>query len=187
MRTLYTTSLLIFFTLLSQAQTNVGAQRIPASEKAIPALPLEVFKSQYPGVMVKSWYITHLVYWQNDVSSGWYDDWYGPRNVVIYTYEKANYFEVEFVAEPGELSRAIYNRYGYWYETRTKVTGLPKAVQDAFKTSPYSDWKRSSFSERIESIDWKIPIYRFQVHKGLKSRILRITEDGTILQDKSVR
>lgn len=168
-------------TILAQERV---AQRVPASERAIPRLVLSEFKTQYPDVLVKSWYVTHITYWYNDYSSGWYSDWYGNRTVVVYSYSQPSYFEVEFVSKPGELSRAIYNINGYWYETRSQIRALPLVVSDALKQSEYADWKVSQLKERIESPDWPVDIYRFRVSKGVKSRIVRIDEKGNIIQAK---
>ena len=161
---------------------------MPANVKAVPKLVVETFKEQYPNAQVDSWYVTHLMYWQMDVSSGWYQDWYGNvrRDVVTYTYEKPNYFEVEFMDEYGSLSRAIYNRYGYWYETRAQLKGLPMACLEALADSKYKDWKRSKLTERIETAEWPDPVYRFSVSKGLRYQILRMSEQGEILQIKYI-
>lgn len=159
------------------------AYRMPASEKAIPKIVLEAFKSQNPLVQVKGWYVTHLVYWENDYSSDWYAGWY-PQRTVVYIYEKPNYFEVEFVAQPGELSRAIYNKYGYWYETRTRIRGMPMAIYDTLQVSKYNNWKMSIEKEKIESPAWPVEIYRFNVTKGMKSYILRMDAKGNIVQAK---
>jgi hypothetical protein len=182
-------SVLILFSLLAMKNTiaqNVVAQRQPASEKAIPKLVVETFKYQYPDIYLNGWYITHLTYWQNDYSSDWYYGWYSKRTVVIHTYEKPNYFEVEFSANPGELSRAIYNKYGYWYETRTQIKGLTMAIHNALKASKYNGWKISTLMEKLESPDWPVEIYRFQVSKGLKSQILRMDAEGNIIQVKEL-
>ncbi len=165
---------------------NAVAQRQAASEKSIPKLVLNTFKEQYPSVLLHSWYVTHLTYWQNDYSSDWYYGWYGKRTVIIYTYEKPNYFEVEFSANPGELSRAIYNRSGYWYETRTKIKGLPMAILDTLKLSKYAGWKISNTKEMLLSPAWPVEIYRFQVYKGLQAKILRMDAEGNIIQVKEL-
>lgn len=165
---------------------NVVAQRQPAGEKSIPKIVSSTFKEKYPDVLVKSWYITHLTYWQNDYSSDWYSNWYGPRQVVVYVYEKPNFYEVEFIDNPGETSRAIYNIYGYWYETRTLIKGLSKGIHDALKTSKFSDWKISPTMEKLESPAWPDPIYRFHLSKGLKSRIIRMDVEGNLIQIKDL-
>ncbi len=175
----------ICFIFVSVANSqNVTAHREPAIERAIPKLVIETFKDQYPDILLIGWYITHLVYWQNDYSSNWYTGWYTQRTIVTYNYEKPNYFEVEFVDQPGELSRAIYNRYGYWYETRTKISGLTMAIYDSIKESKYSGWEISKTMEKLESPMWPMEIYRFHVSKGVKSQIIRMDAKGNIIQAK---
>ncbi|MFC2100931.1 hypothetical protein ACFLRZ_03780 [Bacteroidota bacterium] len=163
---------------------SVQEQRVPASEKAIPVVVLKAFKLSYPDALIKGWYITHITYWYNDMSSGWYSDWYGQRTIIVYVYEKPNYFEVEFIDQPGELSRAIFNKYGYWYETRTRLKGLPQIILESLKQTKYADWKRSVLVEKIESAEWPETIYRFRVSKGMKSILIRMNIKGEIIQEK---
>lgn len=177
--------LLIGFSLTVCAQ-NVVAQRQSVSERSIPKLVVNTFKEQYPDVFLKGWYVTHLTYWQNDYSSDWYYGWYGQRRVVVYTYEKPNYFEVEFIDDPGELSRAIYNKYGYWYETRTQIKGLTMGIHEALKASKYDGWKIAQIKEKVVSPMWPIEIYRFQVSKGLDSQIIQMDADGNMIQIKEL-
>lgn len=175
------------FTLSVVAQSQKSdEQRVPANVKAIPKIVVDTFKEQYPNALVKGWFVTHITYWQQDVSSGWYTDWYGNvrRSVVVYTYEKPNFYEVEFVDAFGSLSRAVYNKYGFWHETRSQLKGLPMACLDAIKGSKYSDWKRSTMSERIESSEWPEPVYRFGMSKGMRYHILKMDEMGEIVQVK---
>ena len=179
-------SIFLIGSLLKGYSQTVVAQRQPAGEKSIPKNVMSTFKERYPDVLVKTWYVTHLTYWQNDYSSDWYSGWYGPRKVVVYTYEKPNYFEVEFIDDPGETSRAIYNIYGYWYETRTLIKGLTKGIHEALKNSKFSDWKISPTMEKLESAAWPDPIYRFHVSKGLKSRIIRMDAQGNLIQVKDL-
>lgn len=170
----------------SLAQAGSDENRVPASVKAIPKVVVETFKEQYPNAMVHGWFVTHITYWQQDISSGWYRDWYGNvrRDVVVFRYDKPNHFEVEFTSEPGQLSRAVYNKYGYWYETRSQLKGLPMACLNTLKETKYATWKRSSMTERIESAEWPETIYRFGISKGLRYHILRMNEQGEIVQDK---
>ena len=170
-------------TLSSVAQSSTG-YRVPAGIKAIPKVVQSTFTEQYPDVLLQGWFVTHITYWQNDISSGWYSDWYGERNYVVYRYEKPSYFEVEFMKDPGELSRAIYNLYGYWYETRTRISGLPTSVSDALKGTAYAGWKISTLKERIEGPGWPLAIYRFKVSKGLKAELIRVDEKGNIIQHR---
>ena len=176
---------LICLTNSSFSQETVG-YRQPASKKAIPIEVQSAFVTQYPDVMVKGWFVTHLVYWQNDYSSDWYYDWYGTRTITVYSYQKPTYYEVEFEDQPGELSRAIFNIYGYWYETRTQVKGFPFVVKESLKNSEYGLWKISPLREKIESPAWPLPIYRFKVNKGLRAKIIRIDEKGKIVQSKKL-
>jgi hypothetical protein len=179
---------LLLFALLSNGSPILAqALRQPIPTKAVPILVMATFNDQYKGALVQSWYATHLTYWVNDISSSWYSDWYGPRQATVYVYEKPNYYEVQFTLEPGELSRAIYNRYGYWYETRTQIKGLPKTIQDSLQTSKYKDWKVSPLKETIKSDHWPELVYRFKVSKGLRSVVLRMNERGELVQRKIIK
>ncbi|MCD4732303.1 MAG: hypothetical protein K8R74_16985 [Bacteroidales bacterium] len=170
-------------TLFAQGQ-EVIAYRQKINEKSLPAIVVETFKKQYHEVFLEGWYETHLVHWQNDLHSNWYDEWYIERTVVIYTYEKPNYYEVEFIYNPGEQSRAIYNIHGYWHETRTQINGLPMAIVEALKETKYKNWKLSIHMEKMESPMWPVAIYRFKVSKGIKSHIIRMDPEGNIIQAK---
>lgn len=178
--------LVCFLNIGTTNAQNVVAQRKNVPERIVPELVIEMFQAQYPNVLLKGYFVTHLVYWQNDYSSDWYSGWYSQRTVVIYTYEQPNYYEIEFINNPGELSRAIYNKYGYWYETRTQIKGLTMAILDALKASKYNGWKISSVKEKLESPDWPVEIYRFQVSKGVKAKILRMDAKGNIIQVKEI-
>ncbi len=181
-------TLCIFFVGLSTSlfAQNVVAQRQPANVNLIPKIVKNTFKEQYPNVLLKGWYVTHLVYWQNDYSSDWYSNWYGPRKVVVYTYQKPNYFEVEFMDQPGELSRAIYNSYGYWYETRTRINGLTMGIYDALKASDYNSWRITKPMEKLVSPMSPIEIFRFQVTRGMRAQILSMDAQGNIIQIKEL-
>lgn len=163
---------------------NTSLYRQPVIEKNIPKIVSTTFKVSYPDAYVFNWYITHISYWYDDYSGGWYNNWYGPRQVVVYTYTEPAYFEVEFSAEPGETSRAIYNRYGYWFETRTKLSGLPANIADSLKNSKYGAWNWSIHKERIEAPGMPGSIYRLKVSKGLRSVIIRINDQGILVQTK---
>ena len=180
--------LFIFFigTAVSGYSQNVVAQRQPVSEKSVPKIISNTFKKQYPDVLLRGWFATHLTYWQNDYSSDWYYGWYGQRTFVVYTYQKPNYYEVEFMDNPGELSRAIYNIHGHWYETRTKIKGLTAGILEAHKASKYNGWKISTIMEKLESPMWPVEIYRFHVSKGLKSQTIRMDGEGNLIQVKEL-
>ena len=176
--------LLVCSNLYSQTEQ---AYRVPLPTKSVPPIVLNAFNKQYPDVMLKSWYVTHITYWYNDVSSSWYYNWYGPRTAVVYVYEVPNYFEVEFTDQPGELSRAIYNRFGYWHETRTQLKGLPSNIIESLNDTKYAEWKKSKLKEKIETPEWPEPIYRFRVSKGLKSVIIRMNHEREIIQKKYLK
>ena len=180
--------LFIFFigTTFSGYSQNLTAHRKPLSERSVPKIIINTFSKQYPNVLLRGWFSTHLIYWENDYSSDWYNGWYGKRTVVVYTYQKPNYYEVEFIDNPGELSRAIYNLYGNWYETRTKIKGLTMGILEALKASKYNGWKISTTMEKLESPMWPIEIYRFQVSKGIKSQTIRMDKEGSIIQVKEL-
>lgn len=177
--------ILLFSSLTLSAQT-MQAQRLRANPSAIPKAVQQVFQEQYPDVLVKGWFVTHITYWHNDMSAGWYTDWYGTRTVVVQTYEKPNYFEVEFMGDEGGLSRSIYNKFGYWYETRTQLRGLPLVALEALKATKYAEWKRSPFVEKIDAAGWNNTLYRFKVSRGLKSKIIRMNEHGEIIQEREL-
>ena len=186
MKFLKTTLLLLIFLPVAQsafAQTKVEYRKT-ASVKAIPKIVIDSFREHYPNVLVQGWYSTHLTYWQQDRSSGWYSDWYGQRSFVAFSYEKPTYFEVEFIDQPGEISRVIFDLHGYWYETRSKVKALPLTVQEGLKQSEYNGWWVSDLKERIGSPGWPIDVYRFNVTKRSQSLILRMDEKGNIIQAK---
>ncbi|NND78051.1 MAG: hypothetical protein HKN39_07700 [Flavobacteriales bacterium] len=163
---------------------NKVEYRKPAILKNVPKLVLTEFKARYPNVLTQGWYSTHLTYWQQDRSAGWYVDWYGQRSFVVFTYEKPTYFEVEFIDQPGELSRAIFNLHGYWHETRSRVKALPLTVQEGLKQTEYNSWYISDLKERIESPGWPIDVYRFSVSRKSQTRIIRMDEKGNIIQAK---
>jgi hypothetical protein len=52
------------------AQSDTYEKRVPASAKAIPKVVFETFKEQYPNAKIDNWYVTHITYWQQDISSG---------------------------------------------------------------------------------------------------------------------
>ena len=184
MKYIFILSIVLSFSIDCISQ-NSFSQRVPASKKAIPALVLNVFNEAYPNVLVQGWYITHISYWYNDISSGWYSDWYPSAPEIIFVYEVPNYFEVEFIDQPGEYSRAIYNRYGYWYQTRSKISGLPEKVIESLSKSEYATWKRSKLMEKIDSNEWPEPVYRFKISKGVKSIILKMNANGDFVQEIS--
>ncbi|MFC1784928.1 hypothetical protein ACFL0J_04795 [Candidatus Neomarinimicrobiota bacterium] len=140
---------------------------------------------EYPDNYLLGWYSTHISYWQNDYSSGWYYDWYGNRSITVYTYENPSYYEVEFLDDNGNDCRSIYDLYGYWYETRSKIKELPYPIVNMLPNTKYGNWNISPLKEKIESPRWPT-LYRFLVYKGKKSRILRMDIEGNIIQAKYI-
>ena len=164
---------------------SIQGYRKTINEKSIPKIVTNTFSEQYPDVHLIDWYSTHITYWQNDYSSGWYNNWYGHRSIVVYKYEKPTYFEVEFIDNDGNDSRSIYDFTGYWLETRSKITDLPTPILNTLTRSTYSIWHVSPLKERIESPRGST-IYRFNVYKGKKSRIIRMDIEGNLIQAKYI-
>ena len=84
-----------------------------------------------------------------------------------------------------ENSRAIFNRYGQWFETRTSIIKLPDEILAAIKDSQFIDWKISDYIERIEAPGMIGSVYRMQVSKNHLSHIIRINDDGRLVQIKT--
>lgn len=175
---------LIFVFSLTSFSQEVIEYRKKINERILPDVVDENFKKKYQEVFLEGWYETHLVHWQNDLHVDWYDEWYLDRTIVIYTYDKPNYYEVEFIEEPGEYSRAIYNIHGYWHETRTQIKGLPRPIVESLQKTEYKDWNLSVHMEKLDSPAWPFAIYRFQVKKRLKAHILTMDPQGNIVQTK---
>ena len=151
-------------------------------DQFVPKIVRANFKSQYPQSAIVIWYVSHITYWYENYAPGWYGEWYGPeRTTVVYTFQNPSYFEVDFYRNK-ENSRAIYNRYGHWFETRTKVSTLPDTIGNVLRQSGYEEWTWSKHKERIEAPDMIGHVYRLQVTNGRDSRIIRINEDGEIVQ-----
>mgnify|MGYP003655561595 CR=1 FL=1 len=160
--------------------------QVQVNENVVPKVVVMTFKKQYDNPLVYKWNTTHISYWYSDYSDGWYNNWYGPRTVVMHSYQASNYFEVFFTKDPGEISIAIYNRYGFWYETRTRLTGLPPAVLEGLSKTKYAEWKRSTNKERIEAAGWPDDVYRFKVTKGIQSQIIRLDSKGNLVQERKM-
>lgn len=186
-KNILTCSILMLGILSSKSYAQqTHAYRQASSEKLIPKLVTSKFKEQYPNVLLRGWYVTHLTYWQNDISAGWYSNWYGQRTVTVYSFQKPTYFEVEFIDQPGEVSRAIYNLNGYWYETRTQIKGLTMGIYDALKVSEFYNWEISPTMEKLVSPMWSVEIYRFHVSKDFRSYIIRMDAEGNTIQIKQL-
>lgn len=150
-------------------------------------VPKEVrknFNLRYPGSYVKMWYITSITYWYEDYGPSYYNGWYQPRTVVVYKFNEPANYEVEFLHND-ENSRAIFNRYGQWFETRTRIVVLPEVILNALKESKFASWKISEYKERIEAPGMIGSVYRMQISKDHLSHIIRIDDDGEIVQIKT--
>lgn len=141
------------------------------------------FKARYPSSFVKMWYVTSVIYWYEDYGPSYYNGWYKPRNVVVYKFDQPSYYEVEFLNN-GEDSRAIFNRYGTWFETRTHVYNLPEKVLNVLKSSEFASWTWSDYKERIEAPGMTGSVYRMHVSNNHLSQVIRINDDGKIVQIK---
>jgi hypothetical protein len=130
------------------------------------------------------WYITNITYWYEDYGPVYYNKWYKPRTVVVYRFDQPSYYEVEFFNND-ENSRAIFNRYGNWFETRTQINQLPENIVDALRKSEFVNWKWSEYKERIEAPGMKGSVYRMAVYNKNMSHIVRISETGEFIQIKT--
>ena len=130
------------------------------------------------------WTTSHITYWYEDAAPGWYGGWYVSRPVLVYKFEFPSYYEVDFYRN-NESSRAIYNRYGTWFETRTKLIDLPDTIVDALEHAGYADWTWSQHKERIEAPGMIGCVYRLKVTRGrTDSQVIRLNQDGEIVQIK---
>ena len=174
--------LLVLFTFALPAQ-NVKTYRQMVEISDLPKNVRSEFKLRYPSSFVKMWYATNIAYWYEDYGPSYYNSWYRPRTVVVYKFDQPSYYEVEFLNKD-ENSRAIFNRYGNWFETRTQVVNLPQHIIDAVLNSDFGDWKMSEYKERIEAPGMVNSVYRIHVSNGHLSQIIRISENGKIVQIK---
>jgi hypothetical protein len=133
---------------------------------------------------MRLWYTSHITYWYEDYSQTWYGEWYPVRQVVIHKLENPANYEVKFNRN-SEKSRDIFNRYGQWFETRTKIDSLPETVASFLRKSGFGDWIWSDHKERIEAIGAPAPFYRLQVSNRLVSQIHDMNESGEIFQVKN--
>jgi hypothetical protein len=174
--------ILVFFAFSFQGQ-NSRSYRQMVNLSEVPKNVRNNFNSRYPGTFVKMWYVTSIIYWYEDYGPTYYNGWYKPRNVVVYKFDQPSYYEVEFMLQDLN-SRAIFNRYGQWFETRTQITVLPENIQKALQKSEFATWKVSEYKERIEAPGMVNSVYRMHVSKDHLSQIIRISEEGKIVQIK---
>ena len=83
-----------------------------------------------------------------------------------------------------ETSRAIFSRFGQWFETRTKISALPEEVSLGLKETEFGDWIWSDHKERIEALGIPGYIYRLQVSNRKFTYIIRLNEYGEVIQVK---
>jgi len=158
--------------------------RTMVENRDVPNNVRREFIRKYPNSFVKMWYVTSITYWYEDYGPTYYNGWYRrTQTVVVYRFDQPSHYEVEFFRN-NESSRAIFNRYGVWFETRTKVDKLPQVIADALENSDFSGWKLSDYKERIEAPGMINSVYRMHVSNGHLSRIIRINEKGNIVQIK---
>nr|NQU94087.1 PepSY-like domain-containing protein [Bacteroidota bacterium] len=180
-----TLALIFFFTcttlLFGQNTRNV---RLPVETIDIPKKVRSEFKIRYPDAMVKMWYVTNITYWYQDYGPSYYNNWYQPRTVVVYKFNEPANYEVEFMNDY-ENSRAIFNRYGVWFETRTEVYQLPEEILSKLDKSEFGSWKWSDYKERIEAPGMPGSVYRMQVSNRQSSHVIRLNDDGKVIQIKT--
>lgn len=179
-------TILLFLALtigLSFYGQNAKAYRQMVEMNDVPKNVRSEFKLRYPTAFVKMWYVTSITYWYEDYGPSYYNSWYKPRTVVVYKFDQPSYYEVEFLNQE-DNSRAVFNRYGNWFETRTKIDKLPQNILEALENSDFSGWKISEYKERLEAPGMVNSVYRMNVSKQHQSQIIRISEMGKIVQIK---
>lgn len=182
MKKLLTIVVILFFAMCLNAQ-NVKNYRTIVEINDVPKKLRSEFKLRYPNSYVKMWYVTNIAYWYNDYGQI-YNNWYRERTVVVYKFDQPSNYEVEFYNND-ENSRAIYNRYGVWFETRTEVFQLPDNIKQSLQNSKYADWKISDYKERIEIPGLEGSVYRMSVSNKNNFIIIRINDDGKLIQIKT--
>lgn len=175
--------LTLLISVLSFNGQNTKSYRQLVEINNVPKNVRIEFKNRYPQAFVKMWYVTSITYWYEDYGPSNYNGWYKARTVVVYRFDQPSYYEVEFLNQD-ENSRAIFNRYGNWFETRTHVYNLPENIVTALKDSEFASWKWSDYKERIEAPGMLSSVYRMHLSKGHLSQIIRISEEGKIVQIK---
>ena len=181
-RTILIILLHLVFLVPALAQREVS-YRIVLDDPQVPTEVRNAFKSMYPQVPFSIWYTSHITYWYEDYAQTWYGKWYPVRQTVVHRFEKPAYYEVDF-KQGNESSRAIFSRFGQWFETRTKIASFPDEVSQGLRESEYGDWIWSEHKERIDGIGLPGPVYRLQVSKRTNTYIIRLDESGNIIQVK---
>jgi len=183
MKKILTHVLLLSFTLCVWSQKTQSYRQV-IETNYVPQKVRTEFKTRYPNAIVKMWYVSSISYWYQDYGPSYYSDWYRPRTVVVYNFNEPANYEVEFLNDL-DHSRAIFNRYGVWFETRTRVVALPEQIEKALSDSEFSNWRWSDYKERIEAPGMPGSVYRMQVSSKHLSQIIRINENGRIVQIKT--
>ncbi len=170
----------LLFPLLAQREVSY---RVVLDDAQVPKEVRAAFKSMYPQTFFSIWYTSHITYWYEDYAPSWYGAWYPVRQTVVHRFEKPAYYEVDFKLG-NESSRAIFSRFGQWFETRTKIGSFPDEVVVGLKESEFGDWIWSDHKERIQAIGLPGFIYRLQVSNRESAFIVRLDESGNIIQVK---
>lgn len=180
-RIINTVLFLLPFTVVFGQQE--ASYRKLVDEAYVPKEVKMAFKKMYPKAFIAMYYSSHITYWYEDYSPSWYGDWYPTRTVVVHRLEKPAYYEVDFQFE-GNPSRAIFNRYGQWFETRSRISTLPEEVALGLKQSEFGDWLWSTQKEKIFIPGYEGVVYRLQVRDRKNAYLLRLNEAGEIIQIK---
>jgi hypothetical protein len=148
--------------VLERAAQNVKMYRQPVEDQYVPKIVRNNFRTQYPQSAISIWYISHIIYWYEDYAPVWYADWYDSgRRVTIYTFEYPAYYEVDFYRNQLN-SPVIFNHYGHWFETRTRISELPDPDAKTLREEGFPEHALSNHRERIEAPDMTGSVYRLQ-------------------------
>lgn len=177
---------ILFFITISFYGQGQGTKRYRQviETNAVPKEVRKDFNLRYPKSFVKMWFVTNIAYWYEDYSNTYYQGWYQPRNTIVYKFSEPSNYEVEFLNND-ENSRAIFNRYGQWFETRTHIINLPDEILNGIQNSSFATWTISDYKERIEAPGMIGSVYRMHVSKNHMSHIIRVNDDGKIVQIKT--
>ncbi|MFC2107104.1 hypothetical protein ACFLRY_02090 [Bacteroidota bacterium] len=173
----------LLLTLIFVGQNTKNYRQVIENNKVPQKVRME-FKKKYPEAIAAMWFITSISYWYQDYGPSYYNGWYESRTVTVYNFNEASNYEVEFINH-NENCRAIFNRYGTWFETRTKIKELPSQTIKALEGSEYDSWQWSEHKERIEAPGMPGSVYRMKVSQRNNSQIIRISEQGKIVQIKT--
>ena len=182
-RQLISITILLFIPLYALMAQREVSYRMVLDDSQVPKEIRAAFRTKYPQTFFTIWYTSHITYWYEDYAQTWYGAWYPVRETVIHRFEKPAYYEVDF-QQNNETSRAIFSRFGQWFETRTKISALPEEVALGLKETEFGDWIWSDHKERIEALGIPGYIYRLQVSNRKFTYIIRLNEYGEVIQVK---